>query len=43
MSTLLFMYLDIVQFGRTLDLGSRGHMFESCYPDLWQSFLWLSF
>ena len=26
-------YLDVVQFGRTLDLGSRGRRFKSCHPD----------
>lgn len=26
-------FLDVVQFGRTLDLGSRGHGFDSCHPD----------
>ena len=27
------LYLDIVQFGRTLPWGGRGRRFESCYSD----------
>ena len=26
-------YRNVVQFGRTLDLGSRGRRFESCHSD----------
>ena len=25
---------DVAQLGSALDLGSRGHRFESCHPDL---------
>ena len=32
--SLVTLYWDIVQFGRTLDLGSRGRRFKSCYPNL---------
>ena len=26
-------YRELAQFGRALDLGSRGHRFKSCIPD----------
>lgn len=28
-----YLFRDVVQFGRTLDLGSRGRRFEPCHSD----------